>query len=108
MKREKLITSEEYVVSGIQLKLLNLIEDYMKKHNLNRKELADELKVTKGYVSQLLNVSYDHKISKLVSLALSCNKMPLFYFVDRDTFIKNDAKDMIYELQPMVRPRDMS
>lgn len=103
-KREELVKSKDYIVTGIQLKLLNLIEDYMKKNDLNRDKLAKQLNVTKGYVSQLLNVSYDHKISKLVDLALSCKSMPLVYFVDLDKYINNDANDIIYDLVPMQRP----
>jgi transcriptional regulator with XRE-family HTH domain len=105
MKREELIKDKNYVVSGIQLKLLNLIEEYMDKKNLNREKLAKELNVTKGYVSQLLNVTYDHKISKLVELALACDAMPLVNFVDLKQFIKDDADDKYYELMPMIRPK---
>lgn len=108
MNREELIKDKNFIVSGIQLQLLNLIEGYMKKNKLNRDKLAKELKVSKGYVSQLLNVSYDHKISKLVDLALSCNAMPLFYFVDLDKYIKDDASDKVYELMPVVRLRNMT
>lgn len=108
MTREELIRSNEYVTGGIQLKLLNLIEDYMKKNNLNRDKLAKQLGVTKGYVSQLFNASYDHKLSKLVDLALSCNAMPLVYFIDMNKFVEDDAKDLVYELVPMLRPKDIT
>ncbi|HZK65420.1 MAG TPA: hypothetical protein VFC34_14850, partial [Puia sp.] len=36
-----------------------------------------------------------------------CNAMPLLYFVDLDQFIKNDAADKIYDLVPMIRPKDI-
>lgn len=104
MKRAELITSKEYVIAEMQLKLLNLIEGYMKKNNLNRNELAQQLQVTKGYISQLLNVSFDHKLSKVVELALACNTMPLLFFTDLDNFVKDDANDKYYELMPIVRP----
>jgi transcriptional regulator with XRE-family HTH domain len=106
MKREELITSKAYIVSDIQLKLLNLIENYMEQKGINRNELSMELGVTKGYVSQLLNVSFDHKISKLVDLALSCGKVPLVYFVDKDRLIEDDANDKTYEVFPVIRPID--
>lgn len=105
MTRKELIRNKEYVVTGFQLKLLNLIEDYMQKNNLNREKLSKHLQVSKGYVSQLLNVSYDHKLSKLVELALACNSMPLLYFVDLDKFTQVDAQDMYYELTPTTRPK---
>lgn len=107
MTREQLITSKEYVVGKFQLGLLNLIEGYMQKKEINRKELSDELSVSKGYVSQLLNVSYDHKISKLVELALSCNYMPVLNFVELNTYVDNDQKDRVYELVSVERDRDI-
>lgn len=108
MTREEILKDRNYIVSGLQLQLLNLIEDYMKENNLNRDKLAKQLNVSKGYVSQLLNVTYDHKISKLVDLALSCNAMPLLYFINLDRYIKDDANDKYYELIPTMRPKAMT
>lgn len=108
MTREELIKDEGYVTTGFQLKLLNLIEDYMEKNNLNRDKLAKKLGVTKGYISQLLNASYDHKISKLVNLALACDTMPLLFFVDLNKFITDDASDKIYDLMPVMRPKNIT
>ena len=107
MTREQLITSKEYVVGKFQLGLLNLIEGYMQKKEINRKVLSDELNVSKGYVSQLLNVSFDHKISKLVELALSCNYMPVLNFVELNNYVDNDQKDRVYELVSVERDRDI-
>ena len=108
MERKELISSQEYVLSKFQLGLLNLIEEYMKKNNLNRTQLAEKLGVGKSYVSQLMNVAFDHKISKVVELALACNAMPLLYFVDLDNYIKSDSEDKAYELFPIARPRNIS
>lgn len=105
MKREDLIKSNEYVVTGFQLSLLNLMEEYMKKRGFNRNQLAAHLGVTKGYISQLLNATFDHKISKLVELALACGKMPMIYFVDIDTYLKVDANDKVYDLMVVHKPK---
>jgi transcriptional regulator with XRE-family HTH domain len=108
MKREKLLRSKEYIVSQLQLGLLNLIGEFKRKKNLKDYELAKELGVSKGYVSQLLNVTFDHKISKVVELALACNSMPLLYFVDLDKYIEDDSRELAYELMPVLRPLDMT
>ncbi len=42
----------------------------MQKENLTRTKLAEKLHVTKGYVTQVLNGNFDHKLSKLIELAL--------------------------------------
>jgi transcriptional regulator with XRE-family HTH domain len=108
MKREELLRTKEYAFSQIQLGLLNVIGEYKEKMNLKDVHLADQLGVSKGYISQLLNVTFDHKMSKLVELALACNKMPLVYFVDLDTFIKEDAQDKVYEIFPVGRTQNVT
>ena len=107
MKRANLIKSKDYIVSTIQLALLNMIGNYKKKKKLKDYQLANELGVSKGYVSQLLNATFDLKISKVVDLALACNKMPLIYFVDMDEFIRRDAEDKTFAIFPVIRPRDI-
>ena len=82
MKRKDLIRSEAYWVSKIQIDLVHQIEDYMLKNGLNRTRLAEELGVTKGYVTQVLNGNFDHKLSKLVSLAMAVGKVPKVNFLD--------------------------
>lgn len=108
MERKELLRTKEYIVSQIQLNLLNLIADYKKKNSLKDFQLAEELGVSKGYVSQLLNVTFDHKISKLVDLALACNTMPLVHFVDLDEFIQQDANDKTYNVFPVPRPQNVT
>ncbi len=107
MKREKLLRSKDYILSKLQLNLLDMIGQYKEKKKLKDAHLAKELGVSKGYVSQILHATYDHKLSKVVELALACNKMPLLHFVDLDQFIKLDANDKIYELVPVQRPMNI-
>ena len=108
MKRESLLRSKEYAVSQIQLTLLNLIAKYKKNKNLKDYQLADELGVSKGYVSQILHTTFDHKISKVVDLAFACNVMPLIYFVDMDKFVKDDARDKEYILALVNRRKNLT
>lgn len=82
MKREDLLRSEAYWVSKIQIDLFTQMERFMSENRLSRTGLAEKLGVTKGYVSQVLNGNYDHKLSKLVSLAMAIGKVPRVEFVD--------------------------
>jgi len=92
MNRKELIKSEEYWTAQIQLDLFELIENYRKKNNLNKTELAAQLGVTKSYVTQILNGDFDHKISKLTGLALAFGKVPVLKFIDVEKYIKqNDS-----------------
>jgi len=80
MKREELIQSKEYWIAKIQIDLFNEVESYMKANNLTRAQFAEKLGVSKGYVSQILNGEADHRISKLVELALSIGLVPSVSF----------------------------
>jgi len=91
MKREELINSKEYWTTKIQLDLFKAITQYMKKNKLNRTQLAEKLNVTKGYVSQILNGDFDHKLSKLVELSLACGVVPQLQFEGMESYVKNDA-----------------
>ena len=108
MKRKKLLNSKEYWITGIQLNLFNKIEDYMKRNRLKRNQLSEKLGVTKGYVTQILNGDFDHKISKMVELSLACDLIPLFYFVDKNEYLENDSKDKSYEIFPFQRNTSIS
>jgi len=92
MEREELMRSQEYWVTKIQMALFALIGNYLKENNLTKTQLAEKLGVTKGYISQVLNGDFDHKISKLVELSLACNIAPVISFVNLDDHISRDAK----------------
>lgn len=90
MEREELIRSKEYWLINIQNKVFNLLRSYKENKKLNQTQLASKMGVTKGYVSQILNGDYDHKVSKLVDLSLACNKVPILSFIEIDKYIEND------------------
>jgi transcriptional regulator with XRE-family HTH domain len=90
MTREDLLRSKEYWLVQIQNDLYTLIEQYLKTQNLKRFQLAEKLGVTKGYITQILNGDYDHKISKMVDLALAVNKAPVINYIDLDDYIDKD------------------
>jgi transcriptional regulator with XRE-family HTH domain len=67
----------------------------MEREGINRTQLAEHLGVSKGYVSQLLNGNFDHKISKLVELALAiglCPKLELVLPEDYDKLPANSPE----------------
>jgi transcriptional regulator with XRE-family HTH domain len=90
MEREELIKSKEYWVANIQIAMFEMIGNYLKENKLTKTQLAEELGVTKGYVTQVLNGDFDHKISKLVELSLACNIAPVFNFVNLDDYVATE------------------
>lgn len=80
MTREELLRCPEYWTTLIQNELYRQIESYMEEHNMNKSQLAEHLGCSRGYVTQLLNGDFDHKISKLVELSLAIGMVPTIDF----------------------------
>lgn len=87
MNRKDIITSPEYWTAGTQIELYNQALKFMEKNKMNRKELAEYLGVSKGYVTQLLNGDYDHRMSKFFELSLAFGVIPDIKFVPIDNFV---------------------
>jgi len=90
LTRESLLRSPEFWEENIKTELFNMIQDYMDEYNLNQKQLAEKVGCSKGYISQLLNGDSDHRLSKLVQLALSIGKAPYLYLKDIEKIIEAD------------------
>ena len=76
MTREELLRCPEYWTTLIQNELYRQIQSYMEKHNMNKSQLAEHLGCSRGYVTQLLNGDFEHKVSKLVELSLAIGMAP--------------------------------
>lgn len=68
--------SPAYWTQLIQLLLYRNINKYLTDNKISHKLFAEKLGVSKGYVSQILNGDFDHKLSKLTELALACDLVP--------------------------------
>ena len=90
MKRSELLKSEGYWIAKIQSSLYREIVSFMESTHRNKKQLAEYLHCSKGYVSQLLNGDYDHKISKLVALSLAIGKVPVIEYHDIESYVYED------------------
>lgn len=62
----------------------------MSRNKMNRTQLAAHLGVSKGYVSQLLNGEYDHKLSNLIKLSLAFGYVPTLEFRPVAEVLKSD------------------
>ena len=103
MTREELLRIPEYWTTKIQLELYAHIEAYMSDNKINRTELAKRLGVSKGYVTQILNGDYDHRISKLVEIALKIDYVPSIIYEPFDTVIANNGS---YNIKSEVKCYD--
>lgn len=94
MTREEILKSPEYWTAMIQLALYNCAERFMAQSGKNRTQLAEHLGVSKGYVTQLLSGEYDHRLSKMVELALAFGFVPQVSFVSTEKIIEKDAFEL--------------
>jgi transcriptional regulator with XRE-family HTH domain len=92
MKRKELLKNPGYWTSKIQFELYDELLNYLDENKLNKSQFAKKLGVSKGYISQILNGDFNHKISKLVELSLAIDKIPKIEFVNADEFIEDDAE----------------
>lgn len=89
---DELLETPEYWTTRIQLDLYSHIQEYMRMNGLNRTQLAKKLGVTKGYITQVLNGDFDHRLSKLVELSLAVGLVPKLEFVPKGNFHKEKSK----------------
>lgn len=95
MKRDELLRSPEYWTAEYQNELYRQITAFMESRHMNKTQLAEYLGCSKGYVTQLLNGEFDHKLSKFVELSLAINKIPEITFSDVDEYILSDEKEYV-------------
>ena len=91
MDRKEVLKSPEYCTAKTQIELYNQAESFMKETGRNKTQLAEYLGVSKGYVSQLLNGDYDHRLSKFFELSLAFGVIPQIDFIPVEKYVSDDA-----------------
>ena len=91
MDRKEVLKSPEYQTAKTQIELYNQAESFMKETGRNKTQLAEYLGVSKGYVSQLLNGDYDHRLSKFFELSLAFGVIPQIDFIPVGKYVSDDA-----------------
>lgn len=89
-----------YWTGKLQLELFRLIKQHLTETGLSQNQFAAQIGVSKSYMSQVLNGNFDHKLSKLVGLALAIGKVPRIEYENVDTVIKK-AKGQYEPLRPV-------
>ena len=105
MKRSDLLRSSEYWNEKIKIDLYQVVQAYKHENSLTLEAFATKLGVTKGYLSQVLTGNFDHKISKLVDLALACNMVPVIKYEPINQYLVDDADDNCdgtYQDRPII------
>lgn len=98
----------EYWTTQIQLGLLGLIQKYLDENKMKRVEFAKKIGVTKGYISQVMHGDYDHRISKMVELAMAVGYVPQVNFVPAErAFDENGLYEILNTSSKRTEQSDM-
>lgn len=80
LTKEQLVKTPEYWLETVQNELFRQVTAYMKEKKINQTQLAQELGVSKGYISQVLNGNFNFTLSKLIELSLAIGRVPNLKF----------------------------
>ncbi len=108
MTYEELLLTPEYWITKIQIDLFSKVEQYMKENNLTRAGFAKKLGVSKGYITQVLNGDFDHRLSKLVELAIAIGYYPNFEFMPMSKSETSDRDRIASNIQTPAPTRILS
>ena len=92
MKWKELLKSKEFWIVKIQNQLYEELEKYLRENNVSKTELANKMGVSKGYISQILNGDFDHKLSKLIEIIMVMDKVPILNLENIDDCINIDKE----------------
>lgn len=92
LTREDLLKDPDYWFEGEQNELFRQVSEYMERENINQTELAKRLKVSKGYISQILNGNFNYTLKKHIELCLSIGLVPKISYKSIVDVIKEDKQ----------------
>ena len=88
LSRREILSHPNYWLTDMRMTVFRALNEYMKKHAMSRTELANHLKCSKGYVSQILNGDTNASLEKLAQIALAIGKAPRLQLEDLDILLE--------------------
>lgn len=98
-----LLKTDTFWITKIQNDVYNAVEEYLSENNMTRSQFARQLGVSKGYISQVLNGDFNHRLSKLVELVLAIGKVPSFDLEDIGEVIRKKEAGFVRHRPTYVR-----
>jgi transcriptional regulator with XRE-family HTH domain len=90
IKRDELLRTEEYWFETLQNDIYRMVAEYIQKEGMNQTQLAEQLGVSKGYISQIMNGNFNYTLKKMIELSLALKKAPAFEFKNLEQYIQDD------------------
>jgi transcriptional regulator with XRE-family HTH domain len=92
LKRVELVRTPEYWFETIQNEIFRQVAAYLKDNNMTQNQLAVQLGVTKGYVSQIMKGEFNYTLKKLIELSLAVGKAPVINFMPLAEIISTELE----------------
>ncbi len=92
LTREELMKKPEYWLETIQNEIFRQVTAYLKENNLTQNQLAEQLGVTKGYVSQIMKGEFNYTLKKLIELSLAVGKAPIINFIPLTEIVSAESE----------------
>ena len=102
IKREELVQTSEYWFETIQNEIFRQVATYLKDKNINQTQFAEQLGVSKGYVSQVMKGEFNYTLKKLIELSLAVGKAPIIDFKPLAEIIQADNEQASTILNPSL------
>ncbi len=81
LKQQELVKSPEYWLETIQNEIYHQVAAYLKENQMTQSQLAIQLGVSKGYISQVMKGEFNYTLKKLIELSLAVGKAPVLSFM---------------------------
>ena len=107
LRPEELVNRPEYWLETIQNEIFRQVTEYLKVNNMTQSQLAVQLGVSKGYVSQIMKGEFNYTLKKLIELSLAMGKAPVIQFRPLDKFNLTESVDVPSpEIPPLNKVAD--
>lgn len=80
LNHDELVNRPEYWLETIQNEIFRQVTTYLNDNKLTQNQFAEQLGVSKGYVSQVMKGEFNYTLKKLIELSLAVGKAPVIVF----------------------------
>lgn len=88
LKKDELVKQPGYWLEMLQNEIFRQVADYIEKNNINQTQFAQELGVSRGYVSQVMKGEFNYTLKKLIELSLAIGKAPVLKFLPLNEVVR--------------------
>ncbi len=97
LTHKELVQTPEYWVEIIQNRLFREVQHYLDQKQLTQTQLAEQLGVSKGYISQILHGNFNHTLKKLVEISLAVGVVPDIHFKNTQRFVAQSTRKTFHK-----------